>query len=238
MLKRVLVTFDIDGTILLADKGRNIQISSIIYAYKKFFNKEPPSNPMHMFEFMYPGITDSSGFQSMFIKSRYPFKRKDVLEVIKYYDDFYLKQDLGKVIVYPGVREAIKTIKSMENVSIAIASGSTQKTAMYKLRCANRIDEEFKPLIGAFGENTLRDTCILKAKELTEMKIGKKIDKVIHIGDTCGDIMSAIFAKATPIAVETGQYTRKDFPKFATVIENMESGLNTIISLIKKLQRE
>ncbi|OHT06534.1 hypothetical protein TRFO_25419 [Tritrichomonas foetus] len=240
MIKRILVTFDIDGTILLADNGRKIQMASIIHAYRQFFGKDPvlKPNPMNLFQFMYHGITDSAAFQSLFIKQRYPFKRSDVLKIIKYYDDFYLQQNLGYVELFPGVRNTIRTIKKMENVYVAIASGSTEKTAKYKLKCADNIIEEFDPFIGAFGENPLRNLCIEKAKELTEIRIGEKIDHVIHLGDTHGDVMSAFFAHATPIAVETGQYKKADFPKFATVIRNMECDFYVILSTIKRLQRE
>lgn len=242
MLRKVLVTFDIDGTLLLADEGRKIQLQSIIHAITEFFGKPPVidcSNPMNLFQFMYHGITDSAAFKSMFVRRNFPFKQKDINKIIEIYDDFYIKQDLGHVIEFPGVRNCIRQLKEMENVYIAVASGSTERTAIYKMENANQICSEIKPFCGAFGDqNDLRKSCIEQAKKLTEKRIKSKIDEVVHIGDTPGDTMSAIFAHSTPIAVETGEYRKKDFPHFGKVIKNMKVGLDTIIKEVKRLQHE
>lgn len=241
MLKKVLVTFDIDGTLLLADEGRKIQMQSIIHAYTKFFGKPPVfknSNPMSIFQFMYHGITDSAAFKSVFVKKKFHFQQKDINEIIKYYDDFYVKQDLGHVIEFPGVRNCIRQLRGMKGVYVAIASGSTEKTAIYKMENANRINSEVQPFCGAFGDiNDLRCSCIEQAKKTTENRINSKIDEVLHIGDTPGDAMGAIFAHATPIVVETGEYRKKDFPHFATVIKNMEDGIDVILNTVKSLQK-
>lgn len=242
MLRNVLVTFDIDGTLLLADKGRNIQINSIMYAYTKFFGKPlqiDKSNPMNLFQFMYHGITDSAAFQSMFVKKDFPFHKKDIEKILNYYDEFYTKQNLGHVIEFPGVRNCIQKLRGMKGVYVAIASGSTEKTAVYKMKHANNICDEIKPFCGGFGDkNTLREYCILTAKKLTEKRINSKIDEVVHIGDTPGDVMSAIFAHATPISVETGDYKKPNFPNFATVIPNMDEGLDIILKTVKSLQHQ
>lgn len=238
MLRRILVTFDIDGTLLLADPKRIVQLNSILHAYKEFFGHpiKGDSTFMDNFQFMYHGITDSASVQSLFIRKNYPFKQKDVQQFLHYYDEYFIKQNLGPIIELPGVRKCIKTLNKMENVSVTIASGSTEKTAIFKLKSID-LYKEIHPFCGGFGDkNTLRQNCILAAKTLTENRIQAKIDNVIHIGDTPGDVMSAVFAHTTPIAVETGQYHKKDFPHFSTIIPNMKVGLETIVEMIKKLQ--
>lgn len=242
MLRKVLVTFDIDGTLLLADKGRNIQIRSFFHAFTKFFGHPPVienNNPMSAFQFMYHGITDAAAFESMFAKKKFPYQKKDIDKIIEYYDEFYVQQDLGHVIEFPGVRNCIRQLREMDGVYVAIASGSTEKTAMYKMENANRIHTEIQPFCGAFGDkNDLRCMCITEAKKNTEKRIGATIDEVLHIGDTPGDVTGAVFAHATPISVETGEYRKSDFPPYATVVRNMEEGFSTILGEVKRLRIE
>ena len=78
--------------------------------------------------------------------------------------------------------------------------------------------------------------CILQAKSETEKHEKVNVDHVIHIGDTPGDVIAALDAKADVFGVLTGNYRRNEFQLKAKIVPNLERGFSPILDLIIKLQ--
>lgn len=233
MLKKVLVTFDIDGTLFNAANSRHVQMNSLIAAYREIFGKDPIRS-----EFLgapVPGATDCGIAAAIFKKAGVFPSRHEIARFLNIYDQAVLAHEFIEPHTFPGVERALTELVWMNDVYIAIASGCTIKTALKKLRAIG-LDSAFTPFAGGFGENNLRSQCILLAKQQTERFSRVKIDHVIHVGDTPGDVFAAYDARAHPFAVLTGKHKRSDFPDKASVLPNLEVGRGTLVDAVAALQ--
>lgn len=233
MLKKVLVTFDIDGTLFNAANSRQIQMNSLVAAYREIFGKDPIRS-----DFLgtpVPGATDCGIAYSIFKKAGVSPSHHDLERFLKVYDEAVLSHDFVGAHTFPGVEHALTELGWMSDVYIGIASGCTIRTAMKKLSSIG-LDSVFTPLAGGFGENNLRSQCILLAKKETERVAKVVIDDVIHIGDTPGDVLAAYEAHASPFAVLTGKHQKNDFQAQVPLLANLEVGFIPLIDAIASLQ--
>ena len=233
MLKKVLVTFDIDGTLFNALNSRQVQMNSLVAAYREIFGKDPIRS-----EFLgtpVPGATDCGIAAAIFQKAGVFPSHHEITRFLNIYDHAVLAHEFVGAHTFPGVERALTELSWMNDVYIGIASGCTIRTALKKLRAIG-LDSCFAPLAGGFGENNLRSQCILMAKKQAERLSRIKIDHVIHVGDTPGDVLAAHDASALPFAVLTGKHKKSDFPGKVSVLPNLEIGLDSLVDAVASMQ--
>lgn len=231
MLKRVLVTFDIDGTIFLSTNSMAIRSEAYATAFRRFFGVDP--SPGYLGDFG-AGMTDLQTTLAVFKGVGCSHTKEDIAEFMNEFDCEFVKHDLADCRTPPGVRDAISEVRNIPNVSIGIATGCSVKTALHRLRSVD-LANEFVQLIGGFGDNPDRTRCILKAKLEAEKLRNADIDAVLHIGDTPADYHAACSAKARSLSVLTGVKDRSSFPATATIVPDLNIGLPTLLALTTSL---
>lgn len=234
MLKHVLVTFDIDGTIFGSDLSLGLQRASFAAAFKAWFNREPDRKTFY--GRLPSGCTEYQIAESILRHANLNPTHSQILSFLSAYDRACLSKTLEDAHTFPGVENLLATLKQMRNVHIALATGCTEKVAKMKVNLIG-FDRFFTPWVGGFGESGTRSACISKAKTETERVSSVTIDHVIHIGDTPGDVRAAHAAKAHSFAVLTGIYGKSAFPPSTMIIDDMSTGGDKIIGLISRLQQ-
>ena len=234
MLKHVLVTFDIDGTIFGSKTSLSVQRNSFAAAFKEFFGREPDDR---FYGRVPPGATEFEIAQSIFRQAKKTTTQAEIKSFLSAYDRAFLAH--GRLVdfhTFPGVSDLIERLRSMEKVHIGIASGCTAVVAKAKIDMIG-FDKLFNPLIGGFGECVTRSACIKHAKAETERIKQMKVSHVVHIGDTPGDVFAARDAQAEAVAVLTGSYSEGYFPRSTRTILNMKVGASLVTELVAKLQK-
>ena len=203
MLEKILVTFDIDGTLMNCLGGRKIQCDSFMHAFNRYFNRD--IDMKDLWGPLWIGITDGAVAEGILNKHQKVSTPRDIEKFLNYYDEAFLKdkQHLD-VHLTPGIREAIEEVKKMDDVVIALASGNTKKTAICKVQEAG-LSDLFTPLLGGFGDNKYRYQAIKDAMRDAAIKTASQFKAFIHVGDTDDDIDSALKAGVYPIGVMTGK---------------------------------
>ena len=157
----ILITFDIDGTLINCTNGRNIQQFSFLSAFQYFFQKKIEIKDL--FDQMYVGITDSSVSKGIFKKHKGNFTPKEIDLFLNKYNEFFLNSILEKPIVLPGIINILEKLNKKNDIIIGVATGNTFETAKFKLEKA-QIFQYFQPLIGGFGEQDDRGPCVHQAQ--------------------------------------------------------------------------
>jgi phosphoglycolate phosphatase-like HAD superfamily hydrolase len=230
MLKKLFVTFDIDGTIFSSVNSGHIQYTSIFAAFQEFLGREP-------LPIMRPekGMTDSALVRANFIHQGIFPSDPDVRKLLLFYDKCFINHRIKGGRPLQGVHQAVQTLKSLPNVWVGIATGCTYRTALHRLKSANLVNL-FSPMYGGFGENLLRYECILKAKRVLEEARSIKVDEVLHIGDTPADVFAAKQAGCHSLAVLTGKFTEHEFPAGTRFVKNLKVGLDDLKSIVSDLR--
>lgn len=236
-MKKVVVTFDIDGTLLWCRNGKKIQMDSIIYAFKQLFPTYSLNNFDRIKKHLYPGITDSTAIKIMLKHSVETDDIQTYKKFIGYYEDYFINQKLD-AYAQKNIIKLLNEVNKMDNVQICNATGNTKPVAIHKLKNVG-IESYFKPYIGGFGDNETRAGCILDSKKKVEKLFNCKINKIIHIGDTPSDVQEAQIAGAIPIGVCVGQFKKNDFkPTEAMIVDNYETGYDRIYETILSMSKE
>ena len=233
-MSKVLLTFDIDGTLMNCIGGRLIQRKSFMYAFNKYFNKEIEEK--NLWGKMWIGITDSAVAHGILEKHKGNVTHYDVERFLKFYDEKFISlcEDL-KPKLTPGIREAIEEVKKMNDVVVTVATGNTEKTAKLKIDKAG-LSDLFTPFIGGFGTNMYRYQCIMEAKKHASEIFGNNIKGSIHIGDTNNDIEEALRAGSFPVGVMTGIGMQKYVPGKEHFISNLKDQKNYLLDQIERIR--
>ena len=234
MSEKVLVTFDIDGTILLSVPG-SLQHSEAIKKTANDLYKIPLEVDIKEFcNSNFSGTTDSwiakVIIQKATGKEEVTQEELDAFE--KAEDENFHKYFEGERYALTGVVEAIKKISEMENVTIALCTGNYENIGWTKVRQAG-VEQFFKHHVGGFGNIIERKDILKSAIENAEKAAGHKFDRIIHIGDAAQDIDAAHSAGIIAVGVETGRLRKSDFPKPCFVIPNMKDGFDDFVSIIQ-----
>lgn len=196
--KKLLVSFDIDGTLINCVNGRLVQKNAFINAAKSFFRKEIESKSL--FGPQRVGQTDAYVIKGILEKRGLEANNKNMTDFMGYYNHFFCNSDLGNVELRPGVCRVLDKLISDNKVKICLVTGNTKETACNKLEKAGLV-RYFTPFIGGFGNNFTRKQCMIEAMKNVKDMFKVDINNVVHIGDTSDDIASALEVKANPIGV-------------------------------------
>ena len=196
MRKYTTVLFDLDGT--LVDSGIGVT-NSVAYALNKFGITPPPRE--ELFRFIGPPLTQSfSEFCG--------FDEEKTTQAIAYYREYYSKQGISECVMYDGILEMIKALKS-RGYKIALA---TSKPEIYaRVVVENKGILEYLDYISAASTDektrATKEAVVEYALSLCEEK---DTSKIVMVGDRHFDINGAKKYGIDSIGVTFGYGSRAE----------------------------
>ena len=227
----VLVTFDIDGTLIGQGFGGINHGEAMRHALNVLFGiDQTPNQYLHR---NFVGCTD------MWIAAETIKKILNVDECPKEYIDKFYKlagehfqqHHNGGTQLLPGVEKILKTLSEMEGVHIGLVSGNIPEIGWRKLEVCH-INQYFDKNLAGLGTHMERSDIVRSMMEKCTNLYGP-LTRAIHVGDAMQDVDSAIAAGALAIAVDTGRQENKIFSKPSFFMTNLEDGFNEFISIVK-----
>ena len=203
----VLVLFDIDGTILLANgAGRR----SVHQAMREVFGVTGPEH--HPFD----GKTDPQIIRELGTMAGVS---DDVIHggMTRVLDQYYsyLEADITDapetVELLPGVHDLLDALEGRDDVMLGLLTGNIEAGASLKLRAVNIAPERF--IVGAYGSDApVRPALPGIAQARASARLGSELpgSRIVIIGDTPHDMTCGQDIGALAIGVETGRFRAAD----------------------------
>lgn len=245
--ENVLVTFDVDGTLLIGMNKGSVHRNSFKAAIYDVFgvNDELPKyRPGTDLGISKQLIETTLKLQSQSQNDGKPQNEalKDLIseELIHKYiektEENYAKLFDGRVQVMPGIAEALESLSHLPHVKTALCTGNFKRIALLKIEKAQLIQFFSKPIIGGFGNNfESRTKILLEAHQNAENEFGIKFDRFIHVGDSPEDVESANQTGTTSVLVRTTPYdfgaSEYGTPSFN--FSNLKDHLDDFLSVVQ-----
>lgn len=241
--KNTLITFDIDGTLLIGlNKGTAHRDSYKGAVYDVFGVREelPKYRPgtdlgisKQIIEYTLKSINGSKSQQETNINNI----SDDVIQkFITSTEDHYIKLFDGRLTVMPGINNALEYLSNLPNVKIALCTGNFKRIALLKIEKA-KLTKYFTPfVIGGFGNNCeSRTDILLESHRNAEKVFGIKFDRFIHIGDSPADIEAANKTGTTSILVQTTPYDfqKSEYQNPAFTFSNLKDNFDDFVSVVQ-----
>jgi len=234
MSQHVLVTFDIDGTILSSPGGGKTHTDAIALTANELYNVPLDVDIKDYCHSRFSGTTDSwiakTIIQTATGKKEVTKEEIDAFEIREY--ENFIKLYAGGYSLLPGVEKCISKLSKMENVTLGLCTGNFVKIGIAKLEAVG-VAKYFSSDVGGFGDFIERRDILKHAIETAEKKTGHKFDRIVHIGDAVQDVDAANANNVIAVAVRTGKIKEKSgFPKPCFVLKNLDEGFNDLLSII------
>ena len=242
----VLVTFDIDGTLLIGKNKGGEHLNSFkaaiydLFGFKGDVPKYAPGTDIGISKQIIDSIIKSRQIEnnSQNNNDTNICSMSDELlqKFVKKTEDHYSEFFDGEVDIMPGIVESLEGLSNIYNAKIAVCTGNFKGIALQKIEKAG-LSKYFTPyVIGGFGNNFESRTDILKeAHQNAEKVFGIKFDRFIHVGDSPSDIESANEIGTTSVLVQTTPFdfnsTDYQIPSF--VFTNLKDNYDDFISVVK-----
>ncbi|KAK8892161.1 hypothetical protein M9Y10_029384 [Tritrichomonas musculus] len=228
--KNILITWDIDGTLIIGKSTSRDHLEAFHLACENLFGKcdEPEKFLGHSID----GMMDSMILSEMIEKLGFEANEENLCKGQKMMEEIFIKncQDTPEVPV--GIADTLKELSKYPNVTCAIASGNYEKIAWRKLELGG-IAQYFPDKIGGLGVVKDRKDALLLARKIAEEKKGLKFDIIMHVGDTPNDIIAAQKAGAIPFGVRTGRVHYPNYPTPSYVFDNIIVGHDQFMKLLE-----
>jgi phosphoglycolate phosphatase-like HAD superfamily hydrolase len=207
-MKKKLVLFDVDGTILLtAGAGRRAIMAAI--------GEEVGDSPA--FEGVrFDGKTDPQIVSELLEAAgqRGPHASERVATLCHRYVNLLareLAQPSTRTTLMPGVTDLLSRLESVQTVVLGLLTGNMAQGAALKLRSAGLDPERFR--VGAYGSDAAERSDLPPiAAERAQPYFGRVPSgaEVVIIGDTPADVACGYCIGARAVGVATGAYTVAD----------------------------
>jgi len=194
-MKKEIICFDLDGTLVNADKSHE-------YSYFKSFkiNKIKPITKKQLHSKF--GIAPE-----VFIKDLYPNISKNLQEkIVNDHEKIFIKEAYKYIKPFPGIKQTLKKLK--KKYRLVVVSNCRHRIILASLKKA-RLRSYIDLVIGRDDVKKPKPSPdeILKAKKAFNAKV------IFMIGDTIYDVIAGKGAKVKTIAVLTGDHPRKKLEK-------------------------
>lgn len=189
--KGVLVTFDIDGTLIRSTGPNSNQLHRQAFA--------------HAFLQVF-GIDGTIDAIQVAVE-KLPVLKLKMIEYAK-----ANAKDIGEGLeVLPGVESLLHALSSMDNVFVGLVTGNLEGIAWMKMEGLG-IEKYFSvPHFGGFGSDHIdRGHLVKTAAERAEKLFPGGFNLRVHVGDTPNDIKAAEFGGALAVGVCTGVFRKEE----------------------------
>ncbi|HRP01949.1 MAG TPA: HAD hydrolase-like protein [Candidatus Kapabacteria bacterium] len=202
-MKKYLVLFDIDGTIL--NFAPNLAKELILELLQDYFNKNISESVIPDFQ----GMTDLQIIKSIAKEIGYSLEQLED-SIPKFWkalsDTFERHTNSNTTKILPGVSQLVKELSELPFIELGLLTGNIHQNAYHKLR-AVKLDSYFK--FGAFGcdshdRNELAPIAINRANNYFDATIFNHKNTLI-IGDTYRDEECARVNNIKFVCVATGK---------------------------------
>ena len=203
-MKRKLVLFDIDGTLLLSAGAGRRAINAALAEYL------PPASELQAIRF--DGKTDPQIVMELLSAAGDPAPREaaKIAAVLERYLR-HLERDLAlhghRTRLMPGIPELLDSLEAEAHVVLGLLTGNVAPGARLKLKAAGLDPERFR--VGAYGsDHAERGALPPIAARRAEPWFGRIPGgaEVVIIGDTPADVRCGRCIGARAVAVATGGY--------------------------------
>lgn len=224
-MTNILVTSDIDGTIVIGkNKGLTHKLS-FQHALKEAFDVDQEIST-------YPG-TDYGISRSIITRA---IGTKDIppnlmKKFIDKTEEYYLDNFDGEMEILPGVDNAFSTLSKIPNVTLGLCTGNFPRIGWEKVKLANLI-QYFPERVAGFGTVEKRSEILAIAIKDAEVKTGHSFDRIIHIGDSPEDVQAALDNNAIPVLVQTSPHEFDSFPTPHYTIKNLKDDFDEFLSIV------
>lgn len=228
---RVLVTWDLDGTIMLCGNRNKVHGDSVIYGIKAITGVE---KPLSWFLDNQPvsGCSDRYIAELACIKTGTVWNEQTMDVFMKYAESFFVQTFDGALTVLPGVKTVLSELAKMPNVTIGICSGNPPGIGWRKLECAG-LRCFFTDDVAGWGIHADRSDMLKSAIEQGEAKIGCRFDRIIHVGDAPQDADAAVSNGVIGVILKTARYKDHVFPEGTFVLENLDVCHDEFIRIVQ-----
>lgn len=211
-----VILFDLDGT--LTDPGEGIT-NSVAYALKKY-NIEV-SDKKELYRFIGPPLHES-------FMVYYGFQKEQAMEAVEYYREYYREKGIFENLVYEGVEDMLKALKSSGR-KLIVATSKPETFAKQILEHFG-LSEYFAYIAGANmdGTRTRKDEVISYALKSCQVS---QPETAVMVGDREHDILGAAKIGLDSIGVLFGYGSLEELQKAgATHIAKTVEDITAIIS--------
>ena len=206
-VKRKLILFDIDGTLLLSlGAGRRALVAAM--------SQDFPGIGSAAERIRFDGKTDPQIVREMLHASGEMASEERVASILERYVDF-LRRELGRpghrTDIMPGVLELLDRLEGEHTALLGLLTGNVVAGAGLKLESGNIRPERFA--LGAYGsDHAVRAELPAIAAARAELHFGRRPTgpEIVIIGDTPADVTCGAGIGARALGVATGAYTTDD----------------------------
>lgn len=227
--KRVMVTFDVDGTLIRSIKSSSNRLHRLAFshAFSSVFGLTNTTIDV----VQHHGQTDPLilvntlvhyGIPSDVATEKLPDLKSKMVEYAKEHE-----KDIGEGLeVLPGVSSLLETL-SLNNVPIGLVTGNLEDIGWMKMEGLGIHKYFTVPNFGGFGsDHEDRGELVKIAAARAEECFPGGFDLRVHVGDTPNDIRAAEYGGALAVGVCTGIYPEEDLRKAsngnAVILSNLK----------------
>jgi phosphoglycolate phosphatase-like HAD superfamily hydrolase len=210
---KILITFDIDGTLIRFGGESAKHPLAFIKALNKLTGLDINVYPEAYLGEATDGWTDLQLARALLRKSGLPDSDESLSEFRTEIENTYCNICQKGLTLVPNVHEILNYLSTNPNLILTVATGNFEKIAKKKLELGG-IDHFFRWDLGGFG-NVMKRADVVRT---TLIKCGQMKDIVwaVHIGDTPQDAIAAREIGFASVIVTTGRRTT-GFPEYAKV---------------------
>lgn len=241
---KILVTFDIDGTILIGlNKGKTHHDAfkgaiSDVFGIQTEIPKYRPGTDLGISKQLIEyAIHKKSELNLSSTTDENILNNPEIIQAFIHKTEEHYKQLFdGNLVIMPGIEQTLKYLTQLPNVKIGLCTGNFKEIALLKLEKANLLKYFMPNLIGGFGSDfESRTDILIESHKLAEQICGLKFDRFIHIGDSPEDVNSAkqinttsILVRTTPYDFQSSEYHHPDYN-----FTNLQDNFDDFVSIIE-----
>lgn len=224
---KILITFDIDGTLIKFGGESRKHPEAFISAFNKFCGLNIDVFPEDFLGVKTDGWTDSHLISALLAKANFSTDSDTLKRVQALAEAEYFAIVGPNFNLVPNAVEFLASLTRIPNVTMSIASGNFESIAWKKLELAGLSSFFQRENGGGFGELHDRTELLQQAESCCKGPFTHKI----HIGDTIADAEAAHACGFTSVIVTTGR-RKEGFPEYSHVFPTLPEDAATLLSAV------